>query len=178
MQVFIIPAWLSRKLKANNMALTVVSDIERLSSILTKEDLFFLLKANQEATETGAGLDFPLIKMEFPVDRWIENLLDVFGPNELEMLQAEFNLTQSGLPRDLLVYGNVLEQESVENRKFNLHNYETVMLQPEVAAVVVNPVTEDGNVHSLQNFLDVLQKQIGFEKVAELNLFKRFVKKV
>jgi len=178
MQVLIIPAWLRRKLDANNLPLTVVLDIKRLSSILTKEDLFFILKANHDNTETRSQQDYSLIRTDFQYDNLIEELLHCFGPNELEMLEAEHNLESNAKAKDLLIYGDVLNQDALNNGDCNLHSYETVMLKPEVCAVIVKPTNEDYTVDSLKHFLDVLQKQIGFEKVAKLKTFKRFVKKV
>ena len=178
MQVLIIPAWLRRKLDANNLPLTVVLDIKRLSSILTKEDLFFVLKANHDNTEAGNQLPFTTMRMDFPYDNLIEGLLHCFGPNELEMLDAEFNLEKNGTARGLLVYGDVLNQDSLDNGNIKLHNYDTTVIAPEVIAVTVKPTNEDYNVESLQNFLDVVQQQIGFEKVTMLKTFKQFIKKV
>lgn len=176
MQVLIIPAWLRRKLEANNLPLTVVLDTERLSSILTKEDLFFLLKANWEGDEPSS-LDYGAIKRDFSKYMFTEKLLQQFAPAELELLEVQYK--EEGMGMLHLIYGDVLNQEAIENRALNLHNYETVMLQPEVCAVLVKPIKVDGpSVSSLQNFLEVLQGQMGYDKVAKLESFKRFVQKV
>tara|TARA_B100000767_G_scaffold253710_1_gene258490 strand:- start:363 stop:911 length:549 start_codon:yes stop_codon:yes gene_type:complete len=182
MQVLIIPAWLRRKLDANNLPLTVVLDIKRLSSILTTEDLFFILKANHDETQDPFNLDYPMLLKDVTDYTLIEDLLLTFGPNQLEMLDAELQQESNTGNRAHLIYGDVLGHDDMDNNKthVSIHSYDTVMLQPEVIAVLVNSTADTipSNNESLKNFLDVLQKQIGFEKVAMLKSFKHFIKKV
>tara|TARA_B100001057_G_scaffold463613_1_gene517929 strand:+ start:146756 stop:147289 length:534 start_codon:yes stop_codon:yes gene_type:complete len=177
MQVLIVPAWLRRKLEANNLPLTVLLDTERLSSILTKEDLFFLLKANSPE-ENHLVSDYAAIKSDFEEYLFCDKLYSLFAAGELELLQAQC-FPEGDKPNDLLIYGDVLNMGDVETRAFNLHNYETTMLQPDVAAVIVKPCVSAGyTTASLKSFLEVLQGQMGYEQVAKLNSFKRFVEKV
>lgn len=174
MQVIIIPAWLKRKLDANRIPLTVVLDTKRLINILTPEDLFFLL--NVYSGEDISG-DYLTIRNDFPNNQLVEDILNNIKPVELEILHAQFYGEQTPQIRHHLILGDVLNNK--EDGSLNIHNYDTVMLRPEVAAVVVSPNQSTGySNESLTAFLEVLQGQMGFNDTAKLESFKRFIGKV
>lgn len=172
MQVIIIPLWLSRKLDAAKLPLTVVLDTERLSTILSKEDLFFLQKANDCHAEDNAPLALQNIRTDFPIcdARSLTNLSE----SEYWILTGQYQPTHSS-ERRAIVYGDVHGLEKTSNVVLN---YETAMIAPEVCAVKVTHDSEVKDTQSLEEFLDVMQGQIGAEKVYGLKSFDTFIKKV
>jgi hypothetical protein len=174
MKVVIIPAWLKRKLDANRLPLTVVLDTKRLINILTPEDLFFLLNIYIGDDISG---DYKVIREDFPNTQLVTDLLDSFNPGELEILSGQLRAEESALLRHHLTLGDVLDSE--EHGVVNIHNYDTVMLQPEVAAVVVSPNQSTGySNESITAFLEVLQGQMSFKDTTKLECFKLFIRKV
>lgn len=172
MQVVIIPLWLALKLEAAKLPLTVVLDTERLSTILSKEDLFFLQKANDCSPEDGAPHDFRVIRSDFPFAevRSLTNLAEM----EYQLLSAQYHPTPPA-ERCALVYGDVHNSEKTSHVVLN---YETVMIAPEVCAVKVCYDTAPKGSASLEMFLETIQAQIGDKQVYELKCFDTFLRKV
>lgn len=174
MKVLIIPAWLKRKLDANRIPLNVLLDFKRLSNILTPEDLFFVLKLNIGDSILG---DYKVILEDFPNEDLIQFTYDHFTGPEHDLLSVQFEQVEGELNRFNLILGDVLNQE--EGSVINLHNYDTVMLAPEVAAVVVSPNNSTGySNESLTAFLEVLKGQMGYDRITKLKVFEHFVKRI
>lgn len=171
MRVRFVPAWLARMLEANDLPLSVAYDVEKLSSILSKEDLFFYFEA-QSSAELLKVFQLQGVSNDFCYGEILPLM------NELDCAEFTYYANQLNEGRDKavqIVFGDM----GLPKPAYLLYRMEGVA--PDQYVIVFYPVDEENTdtyTNCLGRVLDVIGLRIGHNALCQTQGFADYVKRI
>lgn len=171
MRIRFIPAWLARMLEANDLPLSTAYDVEKLSSILSKEDLFFYFEA-----QCNSDLLKRFLLKGVADDFCYGEIMPI--RNEMDCAEFSYYANQLNDGRDKaiqLIYGDMGQPVA----KYLMYRIEPIA--HDEYAIVFYPVdgeNTDTYTNCLGRVLDVIGLRIGHNALCQTQGFTDYVKRI
>lgn len=181
MKATIIPAWLARKLRENNLPLNTLTSKEKLLTILSKEELFFYSEA-QSLHQDKLSFAIPVLAVYKLLSLDIETLVDsnewLLTPLDMEV---QYNLSigaKNTPPQHVMgmVYGDIAKH-NCDNGNLDYYDIHPYSLEPDhIGLEIVHCEKRVPQWEVAESVLDLLNKYAGNERVFQMKLFEAYLK--